>query len=100
MPNLGLRVWIVGAGVVLIYFSIRAVRRPFYLAWMYAVYPIGWTVSHVILAAVFYVVLTPIGLMLRALGRDPIARRVEPSRESYWEPYQPQGEPKRYFKQF
>ena len=39
--------------------------RPIYMGWMAAAFPIGWTVSQLVLAATFYVVVTPIGLLLR-----------------------------------
>ena len=43
-----------------------------FLGWMYAAFPIGWTISHLLLLAVYYFVLTPVGLALRLTGRDPV----------------------------
>src|SRR5262245_38368398 len=37
---------------------------PIYLGWMCAAFPIGWLVSHLLLAAVFYLLITPLGLLL------------------------------------
>jgi hypothetical protein len=48
--------------------------------------PIGWVISHLILACLFYVVFTPIGLLFRLLGRDALARRRRPGQETYWRP--------------
>ena len=50
---------------------------------MFAVFPIGWVVSHLLLGVVYFLVLTPIGLTLRALGRDPLERRFDQSASSY-----------------
>ena len=74
--------------------------RIVYLAWMYAVYPIGWTVSHLALAVVYYLVVTPIGLLMRLFGRDPMLRKFDPSATTYWQPHDSADEPERYFRQF
>lgn len=76
------------------------VIRPIYLGWMLAVFPIGWVVSHVVLAVVYYLVITPIGLVRRAGGRDPLERRFDPQATTYWRE-RPAPPPKeRYFRQF
>ena len=74
--------------------------RWFYAGWMLAVYPIGWTVSHLMLAVVFFLVITPIGGLMRLLGHDPMRRKFEPGAKSYWEPRPQQSPPERYFRQF
>jgi hypothetical protein len=60
-----------------------AALRPLFTAWMAAAFPIGWTISHAVLAAVFFAILTPIGLLFRALGRDELRLR-HPPRETCW----------------
>jgi hypothetical protein len=77
----------------------RAVRCV-YLGWMYAFYPIGWLLSHLLLAAVYYLCLTPIGLAMRLVGYDPLQRTFDPEAESYWTPRRPTEDRSRYFKQF
>jgi hypothetical protein len=44
--------------------------RPIVVGWMVLAYPIGWLVSHLTLAIVFYLVMAPVGLLLRAIGYD------------------------------
>jgi len=46
--------------------------------------PIGFLVSRVVLAIVFYVVVTPIGLSRRVLGNDDMGRGSSSSDESLW----------------
>jgi Saxitoxin biosynthesis operon protein SxtJ len=65
--------------------SPSAVRHA-YVGLSYATYPIGWVVSHVVLAVAYYLVLTPIGLAMRLFRHDALARRFEPERKSYWQP--------------
>lgn len=74
--------------------------RPVYLAWMMAAYPLGWLVGHVVMGVVYFGIVTPIGLIMRFFGRDPLTRRFDPNRTSYWEPRQTETESKRYFEQF
>src|SRR5437773_822447 len=60
--------------------------RPVFVGWMVLAFPVGWLVSRVVLAVVFYGLFTPVGLLLRALGRDVLALRRRADRVSYWEP--------------
>lgn len=74
--------------------------RPIYAAWMVLAFPIGWTISQLILALMFYGLFMPIGLFFRLIGRDPLHRAVQPELESYWSPKAAPSDPRRYFKQF
>ena len=93
-------VWIVGGVLAAIYLLVPAVRRPMYVGYMCAAFPIGWTVSHALLAAVYYGVVTPIGLVLRLSGRDPLQQEFDAAAASYWIPYRRDGDIRRYFRQF
>jgi len=93
-------IWSVGLAMAALYYAWPAARRPIFLGWMYLAYPIGWVMSHVILAVIFFLVITPIGLLMRALGRDPMNRRFDPSTTSYWEPRDKTTGTDRYFRQF
>ena len=68
--------------------------------WMYAFFPLSWTVSHLLFAAVFYLVVTPIKLGLTLVGYDPLGRRWDRSADTYWHEHNPASDPKRYFRQF
>ena len=74
--------------------------RPIYVGWMIAAFPIGWLVSHVALAAVYYLVLTPLGLLARALGRDRLALRQTDGNRTNWSPLEDTADVRRYFRQF
>ena len=78
-----------------------AAIRWLYVGWMTAVWPIGWVVSHVLLAAIFWGVITPIGLLLRLTGRDPMCKDFDRSAHSYWIARPPEpSDTRRYFRQF
>lgn len=77
----------------------RAVR-PLFIGWITATYPIGWVVSHTILAVVFYLAVTPIGILRRTIGGDPLSRRFDRAARTYWIPRSSKPESARYFRQF
>jgi hypothetical protein len=93
---------IAGAGFALLALLalVPAARRPLYLGWIYAFYPLGWVVSHVVLAVVYYGVFTPIGLVSRLAGRDPLALRRVPGETSAWVDREPEVDAGRWFRQF
>jgi hypothetical protein len=74
--------------------------RAVFVGLSLAAFPIGFVLSHVILAVVYYLVLTPVGLAMRLLRYDPMHRAFEPDRESYWVSRDPHPDPKQYFKQY
>jgi hypothetical protein len=87
------------AGATVIWTRLDAGRRA-YLTWMYAAAPVGWTVSHLVLAIVYYGVVTPLGLIMRLLGHDPMRRRFDRSAESYWIERGRRRASSDYFRQF
>jgi hypothetical protein len=74
--------------------------RPIYVAWMVLAFPIGWTISLVMIAILYYGLFTPIGLVFRLIGRDALHRTRRPGLETYWAPKPTTTDPRRYFKQF
>lgn len=92
--------WIGGGALVAIYFAAPPLRRWIYLGWLYGAFPIGWTLSHALLAATYYLVLTPTGLLLRLFRGDPMDRHPNPSETSYWVARRPVRDVRRYLRQF
>ena len=50
------------------------VLRALHAAWMLLARTLGFINSHLLLAVVFYLVFTPMGLVMRLVGRDPLDR--------------------------
>jgi hypothetical protein len=75
-----------------------AVVRPIYSGWMIAAFPVGWTMSKIVMGLMFYLVFTPVGLVFRVMGRDPLKlRRTQPG--SYWTRRTNASSGKEYFRQ-
>jgi hypothetical protein len=41
-------------------------------------------VNPVVMGAIFFLAITPFGVVMRLLGKDPLRRRFEPGSTSYW----------------
>jgi hypothetical protein len=74
--------------------------RPIYVGWMVLAFPIGWTISQIILAVLFFGLFAPVAVAFRLIGRDPLDRTRHPERKSYWVPKPLSADLRRYFKQF
>lgn len=55
-----------------------------YKAWMALALVLGFVMSHIILALAYYIVLTPVGVFMRILRKDPLTLRFDPKADSYW----------------
>jgi hypothetical protein len=61
-----------------------AALRPVFVGLLVLTFPLNWLVSRLLLALVFYCLLTPLGLLFKLFGRDTLGRRFQPARQSYW----------------
>lgn len=95
-----LGIWGTAMAIGVVGFVVPAFMRLVYLGMSYLAFPIGWVVSHVLVALIYYLVLTPIALVLKVAGYDPMERRFDPSMESYWVRQPKAPDPRRYFRQF
>lgn len=66
--------------------------------WMKLAEVMAYISSRIILGVIFFLVLTPIGLVKRATGWDPLERRSG-SRDTFWQPY-PDRDPRHYEKMY
>jgi hypothetical protein len=74
--------------------------RSFYTTWMHLFLPIAWSVSTLLLVVIYYGVITPFGLAMRLVGRDPMQRKFDRDRATYWVKRSDVAGPERYFRQF
>ena len=90
------------AGLLLVTLGLlrpAALRYPYRL-WMRLAEGMSFVMTRVILAIVFFGVVTPIGLLRKLTGGDPLRRRAS-SAQSYWWPYPArQRDPKHYERMF
>jgi len=58
--------------------------KPLHTGWMAFALAIGWVMSRILLTILFFLVITPIGLLMRLFGKDLLQQKIEPERKSYW----------------
>jgi hypothetical protein len=93
---------IVCAGVALglsPWVSLR-ITKAVYVILVGATLPIGLVVSVVLLSLFYFLLITPLGLAFRLMGRDPLKRRFDAKAKTYWVEHQEPDRPDRYFQQF
>ena len=73
--------------------------RPVFAGWMILAFPVGWLMSHLLLAALYYGVFTPLGLLLRLLGKDSLGLQRSIA-ASYWQEKPQQADLRRYLRQY
>jgi hypothetical protein len=73
-----------------------------YLGWMFLAFVLGFIMSHVILGVLFFLVITPIGLVARLAGKDFLRTKLERNAKSYWIPRERRASapPHEYERQF
>jgi uncharacterized membrane protein YgdD (TMEM256/DUF423 family) len=93
-------IFTVGLAIFVVSLLSARVTRIIYLSLIIATLPIGYIVSFTVLAAFYFLLLTPLALIFRLIGRDPLHRRFDSSAKSYWGPHQLPDSLDRYFRQF
>ena len=66
--------------------AIPSFLKPIYKGWMILALIMGWVMTRVVLTLVYYLVLTPIGILGRAFGEQFLHLKIKRSGEtpSYW----------------
>ncbi len=100
LPGLAVGLWVAAVVVPVAGWLVPRFMRLVFVGMSLLAWPIGFVVSHVILAAVYYLVLTPIGLAMRVVGYDPMHRRLDREATTYWVERDGAPDARRYFRQF
>jgi hypothetical protein len=77
---------ITGVGALFLLAGIwaKGILKPLHAIWMTFAVVLGFFMSRIILSILFYLVLTPIGLVVRLFGKDLLSQRWDQEAESYW----------------
>ena len=82
-------------------FTLPRLLKPFQKLWMTLAVLLGWLMTRIILTILFYLVVTPIGLLAKVSGKDFLNRKFNSDASSYWIPRKAITPDKRnYEKQF
>jgi hypothetical protein len=89
------KLWALGMAFVMLLLGLAAPR---------ALRPVNWSLTRlglliaritnpIVMAVLFYAIFTPIGVVIRLLGKDPLDLRFDPNASGYWKPRIPPGPP-------
>ena len=90
--------WSLAAVVAVVGLAFPQRTKPLFVGWMAAAYPIGWTVSHAVLAIIYFGLFTFVGLLMRLFRYDPLDRAG--GRATYWRARSERSGDTAYFQQF
>ena len=93
-------VWSIGFIVSLIGYLSPSFMRIVFVGLMIVAFPIGFVVSYLLLGLIYFCVFTPMGLIMRLLGHDPMHRKFDRSAKTYWSEHNPYTNSTRYFRQY
>ena len=97
-PSLSL--WAVAGAVVLSGAAVPEWLRPVYRVWMAITAPLAFGMQVLLLCVFFYLILTPVALVMRCLGRDPLHRRFRTDDAGFWVSHASPADLRRYFRQY
>jgi len=60
--------------------------KPVQKLWMSLAILMGWLMTRVIITILFYLVVTPIGILARVCGKDFLNTKIDRNANSYWSP--------------
>lgn len=97
-PLLGdgqVRIWALAvAGLFLIIaFARPGLLAPLNLVWFRFGMLLGKIMTPIVMGLLYFVTITPIGLIMRATGKDPLRTRLEPEAETYWQKRDAESQP-------
>jgi hypothetical protein len=83
---------IIGGFLVVVSILFPIILRPLNKIWMTLAILMGWIMTRVILIVIFFIVLTPLGLIARLIGKDFLDLKIDKEKNSYWEVRDKKGE--------
>jgi hypothetical protein len=92
-------------GCVGLVIGVPGLLQPTLVRWVFVgaivlTFPIGWFVSQLMLALLFYLLITPAALFFRLRGRDLLGRKRASDRSTFWAKKEMPQDVRSYFRQF
>lgn len=93
------RLWAAGLAAAFLAASLLrpALLEPLNRLWFLLGVLLGKIMTPVVMFLIYGLTVVPIGLIMRAMGKDPMARRFDPAAKTYWVKHPGTGSMKRQF---
>ncbi len=89
-----------GAALVILGTVYPAALTEIHAGWLRMAHALGWFNTRLILSIFYFLVITPVGVVMRAFGRDPLNRKWSAEQSSYWIKREEQRSPDHFEHQF
>ncbi len=76
--------WQIGVALAVVGTLLPPVVKPLFYAWMTLALVLGYVMTRVLLTIFFFLVLTPVALFFKLIGRDALQRKLDRDGDSYW----------------
>jgi len=81
-------IWLYLDGIAVVFLLIAllcpTILRPIHWIWMKVGHVMGIVMTHILLTLTFFIIITPVGLIMRLFGKDPLQRKFDKKAQSYW----------------
>ena|SRR6266545_2201649 len=81
-----MRPWLLGSGAAVLLVAVLkpGLLSPFNLVWFWIGKFLGMIVAPIVMMMIFFVTITPIGLLVRWSGKDALGLRRKSAVDTYW----------------
>ena len=81
-----IRIWLVAISLIFLILGIMKSKllTPLNQLWFKFGMILGAIVAPIIMGAVFFLVVTPIGIVMRLMGKDLLNKKYDKKKETYW----------------
>jgi hypothetical protein len=76
----------IGGAFILLGLAVPIILKPIQKVWMTFAILLGWVMTRVILSILFFVMVTPIGMIAKLFGKDFLSLKFDKEAETYWLP--------------
>jgi len=77
--------YLVAGMILLAALFLPVILKPLYILFSYIGFVLGWIMTRVILSVLFFLIITPIGLISRLVGKRYLQTGFRTGDETYWE---------------
>lgn len=91
---------VIGFAVGVVLWLLPQMAKPFYVAWYFLACCLGFVTGNLLFTLLFYLVFTPLGLLLQLRRNPPVTKGFDKSRKSYWRDAEKPVDLQRYYRQF
>lgn len=81
--------WPLAAAALILVFAWPPGLSYLYRVWMILAERISWILLRILLAGMFYLVISPISILMRLAGKDVLDQKIHPAEASYWKKREP-----------